>query len=135
MQSYLLLALAGLALATVSGTVKTSPKDDSIQIGYYYSADNGADGDFLLYQLIPELEDTANNLQLFALPYGGIEMISDDNFKYYCHGKKGVCETSQLQVSGQFSSLSFPMPGFISVLPAMGIQQCHGALSFLLLPK
>ena len=94
--SCLLLALVGLALAANQTTKST--KASSLDISYYYSVASDKDGDFILTQLIPQLQDPTNDLLLRTLPIGGVEFISNEEWQYFCHGKKDVCQTSKIQV-------------------------------------
>lgn len=71
----------------------------SIEIDYYYTVDSSKDADYFVSQVLPELENPDQSLQFFTLPIGGVEIITDNQFKVYCHSKKDVCETSKLQVS------------------------------------
>ena len=110
----LFLALAGLALAA-NRTTK-----DHIDVAYYYSVNNDQDGDFIVSQLIPELQNPNNDFLVLVLPYGGVQLISDDDGKYYCHGKNDVCDTNMIHVSykskNKLHFKSFYLHSFVSSL-------------------
>ena len=66
----------------------------------YYTVNNDLDGDFIVSQLIPELYNrTDDELQFLVWPYGGVEIISDEEGILYCHAKETICQTSLIHVS------------------------------------
>ena len=110
-------------VSSLSTTTKTAR--DQIDIEYFYSVNNDKDGDFIISQLIVELEASKgiidknkkfNELFLLAFPIGGIQILTDDIEvdKYYCTAKDSICETSLIHVSGDFCSICFVLLSYIN---------------------
>ncbi len=64
----------------------------------YYSPLSNIDGDYITSQLVPQYLNENVDLKLFLWPYGDVQIISDENGTFYCHGAETICEISLIHV-------------------------------------
>jgi len=99
------------------------------------------DGDFIISQLIPELQNTkAVTLILKVFPFGGVQVLDIPNSvtnenEYYCTGENATCEANLIDVSMEDSENCNLTLNYSAVLCPTKSKEHSGGLSQMFVRK